>query len=200
MKTLRQSYSLLLLATATFLISSAHADVQVSAPERQQIWALAQDIVAVGIRKDFKSGEVSNRELIQFGIYRIALRQYKLFQDDKLETTMRISAKIVAANAMRYFGKTPQHQSVQSWKYRGGSYHGSDENFEQLGDQEIKGFRIAGANKNRLTVYVNYVHPMATTDAGQDIIVRTKMIFKPALSNGKPRYILDSFTYLTPNP
>ena len=202
MKTVYALGLTLALAAASAPFRPARADAALSLPQRQQIWALAQDIVSVGIAKDFRDGAIPNRQLVRFGIYQVALRQPKLLQYDVGgdKGTARVSDKAVAAAALRYFGKTVRHQSLDNWTYHDGFYNGYGELFEQLGDGEITGFRIERAPANRLTVYVNHVEPMATTKDGRDIIVRTKLTLKPALTAGKQRYIVDGFAYLTPKP
>ncbi len=183
---------------AALPIHAACADAKLSVQQRGQIWMMTQDIVSVGLEKDFQNGNISNGERIQFGIYQVALRQPKLFQTNNTKGTTRISAKIVAAAATRYFGKTIASQSVGDWKYRDGFYQGYAESFEQLGDEKITGFRIESAHSNRLTAYVNYENSMASADANRDIIERAKLTFKSEIVNGKRRYILNSFAHLTP--
>ena len=188
----------LIFAMSALPIDSAQADAQLSVSERQHIWARARDIVSVGIENDFQNGNIPNRELVRFGIYQVALRQPNLFQNNNSNGTTRVSDKFVAAAAMRYFGKVAQHQSVGEWEYHNGFYNGYSELFEQLGDEKINGFRIESATKNRLTVYVNYENSMASTDADRMITTRAKLSFKPALVQGKRRYILNSFVHLSP--
>ena len=198
MKISLQICLMLALATSALPICAARADAKLSAQQRGQIWTLTQDIISVGIENDFQNGNISNRELVRFGIYQVALRQLNLFQDDNLKGITRVPANIVAAAAMRYFGKIIEHQSVGDWKYHDGFYKGYSELFEQLDLEKIKGFRVEGSNSSQFTVYVNYEDPMASADADRVIIARAKLIFKSVLFQGKRRYILNSFVHLTP--
>lgn len=176
-----------------------------SSRQKRQLIIFAEDIVSVGIERDFKNGKISNEDLVQFGIYQVALRhEDDLFQVLKTGE-MCLAAKYVAASVRRYFGKTVRHQSIgyykgqYDWEYRNGFYYGDPMAFEQAGLLRLKRIRAYGVDKRYLTAYVDYFDERYL---GSDelVVVKTKMILKKVSSKGRSRYILTSFKYLTPRP
>ena len=101
------------LATIFVNAASTGADSEPSRLEQKQIQALVRDVVSVGIEHDFHNGKISNRDLILFGIYQIALRHPEQLQHGKAAGETQISAQAVASVARRFFGKNLVPQSVE---------------------------------------------------------------------------------------
>jgi hypothetical protein len=176
--------------------------VKLTAMQQKQVRSLATDIVSVGIDRDFPEGKVPNEVMVWFGVYQIALRQPRLFRAVGSNGETKVAGGVVAEAALQAFGKAPKPQSVGDWKYRNGFYYGYSELFEQLGLEKLKRLQISDGGAERLIVTADYVDSMATatSDTGQDVVVKTKMTLKQVTLKEQSRYVLSSFQYLTPNP
>lgn len=189
----------LLLAAHPGRAQTFDADGKMTGGQKRQILTLVSDATSTGVL-DSADGRISNRQLVTFGIYQVALHQMGLFERGRTEGETRLAAKYVARAVEKFWGKNVTPQSVDDWKYKNGYYNGYSELFEQLGVESIKKVRVSGVGKRYLTVYVDYVDSMASADSTKEVIVRVKMTLDKLTSKNVSRYILTSYKNLLPRP
>lgn len=190
--------ALSLFASAATAQTPPKARVKLTLDEIHQIRALIRDVVSVGIDHDFKDGNILNRDLVRFGIYRTALHSLqsgKTFEDRK-DGKARLPARYVTTSATRYFGKTVKHQSVADWKFRANGYDGYFELFEQLDFETLKNWRVDGTSRKNLEVHAEFVDSMASSESDRDVIGEVEMTLKQVASNGQKRFIITSYRHL----
>lgn len=204
-------YSSLVCAGASLTISVCFAPPPVEAAGRRakpdltaagqrHVKAFTQDVVSVGVVRDFEDGRVPNDMIVWFGIYQTELRTPKLVRKGNRNGEARVAASQVQRVALQYFGKGVRHQSVGDWKYRGVDYIGWFELFEQSGDEQIKRWRAESGGPSVLTVYADYINSMADTDDEVKATVKTRMALRRVSSNGQSHYNLTAFKYFSERP
>ncbi|MGE5607555.1 MAG: hypothetical protein ACM3YE_17920, partial [Bacteroidota bacterium] len=76
--------------------------------------------------RPFERGQISNEELVNFGIFHNKINNYKLFQAYN-SSDLKLDKKYVEASVEKYFGiKTITHESTGDATYKDGYYFISD--------------------------------------------------------------------------
>ena len=212
---MKLALSLLALAATSNCVhaQAVTSDAPLSSAEKKELVRFVEDIASSwgDHSRDFQNGAPANDEMIQFGLHHTALRSYKLFRKVKASDSrdIRLDARHIESTALKYFGRVPRHRSqdyiqaqgIYQWTFRGSSYRGFSESFEQMGAEEVKRIRHASPVKGLWSATVSWVDGMASSDIDgpdRDVIVRQKMTLKRAPLGGKPRWILWGIKTLSP--
>ena len=175
----------LVLLTVSFLFSAScfAGEVKLSKKEKDEI----TKIIAASwncFGKNFTRDELTNTELIQFGILNSGFTPKKYLANGHYY----LPAKYVEAVVNKYFNLKVKNESVVNSPYKNGQYEVSPSDAGEGNRIEITGF--AGNSEQYLDVFADF----SDVDSGQ-LFIKTNTIFNKVITNGKVRYIVFSFMY-----
>jgi len=173
---------------------------------QQAVFAQSQDVRDAGLRKriavifqdvasttipHFYNGKISNKTLVQFGIYYNALKYPNRFASlEKSGNRTRIAEKYIASPALKYFGRKVAHQSItdSSFNYRSGYYYGYQEMFEQLAPLELRNLRVTSKG----SIFIAYAD--VVDDFGEETIEKKKILLKKIGTGNKSRFVVIEYS------
>jgi hypothetical protein len=138
------------------------------APLKKQATLLFQDAAATELPY-FYNGKISNKTLIEFGIYYNAVRSIRPHSKghfeaiDKRTGHCRLSARYVASAVRDCFGRSVHNESITGFNYRKGYYFGYNDVFEFVWETKIKNFKLFKNDNGTYTAYGEFTNMLGVT-------------------------------------
>ena len=122
--TLSRKHLLLGLTVGLAGIESAHVFAQkaVTSEERASIERLVQEFVTTWGGRAFRTGQLSNDDLIEFGCSKKAWDATAFRRPSWVKDNAGVPSSYVSSIVKQFFGKTVKHHSNRRWELRRGWY------------------------------------------------------------------------------
>lgn len=160
------------------------AKINLDKQQKKQLADLFDNVSRLCEAKYFKSGELTNDQLITYGLVHSTGSKFAVHPDKNGK--YRVPASYVDQVAMHYFGQKVNHKSVPIHPYKNGYYlaHVADAGM----NNRIEITRMESQGKDIYLVYASYFDGMDNTLCGKD-----KALVKRIDSGGKLHFVMLEF-------
>ncbi len=132
--------------------TAAGKDVTLSATEQKKLNIFFSNFSEVSL-KPFNRGEISNDELINFGVYHNYINNRKLFEKS-CEANVRLSEVHVINSVKKYFGLDLEKQkSISNITYKSGNYYIPESDGEAFYFSQVE--KVIDIGYDQFIAYIN---------------------------------------------